>query len=180
MTDHAPPHPLEIARIGAGAPIDKIKLHKERRSRPHFVVMCCVMCKALLIASVIMVCIGILGCDSGNTSQSTPSQRDSLGRQVPAWVHDDADLLVYRCGQPDRVLDTSEDDPRPLISSRILTYRKAHLKIAYLPSDSADQPPPYHWKLMGVIDTRNNTAVRASDLHNTLQRRLPCMLNNPK
>ena len=141
--------------------------------------MCCVMCKALLIASVIMVCIGILGCDSGNTSQSTPSQTDSLGRQVPAWVHDDADLLVYRCGQPDRVLDTSEDDPRPLIPSRILTYRKAHLKIAYVPSDPADQPPPYHWKLMGLIDTRANHAIEASELRSTLEKRLPCMLKNP-
>jgi hypothetical protein len=134
----------------------------------------------LLIGCFATLCwIGASGCDS--TPTPTPSAHtDSQGREVPAWVTNDAELLVYRCGPPDKVLDTSEDDPRPPIPSRILTYRKAHLKIAYIPTGQMGEPPLYHWKLMGLIDTRTNTAVRADELQSTLQRRLPCMLSDPK
>jgi hypothetical protein len=135
----------------------------------------------LLTCSVFgLGCLVLTGCDSTPSQPAPSTSGDSLGRQVPAWVTNDADLLLYRCGQPDKVLDTSEDDPRPLIPSRILTYRKAHLKIAYVPSDPADQPPPYHWKLMGLIDPRTNHAIDASELRSTLEKRLPCMLKNPQ
>lgn len=127
-----------------------------------------------------MGCICLCACNSGPVPQNASTQTDSLGRAVPASVHNDADLLVYRCGQPDKVLDTSDDNPRPPIPSRILTYRKAHLKIAYLPSEPIGQPPPYHWKVIGMIDTRTNHAIEASKMQTTLEKRLPCALRNPQ
>lgn len=121
----------------------------------------------------------LAGCDSAPQAGGS-AHTDSLGRQVPAWVHNDADLAVYRCGQPDAVLDTSYDDPRPPIPSRLVTYRKARLKFAYVPTDPIGNPPPYHWKMMGVIDTRTNRAIGADNLEAVLHARLPCMLSNPK
>ena len=175
-----PPHPLAAIQKGAGALVGKIGVHKRSPPRPDFVVWCRVMLRLAFVGLVVIGSIGLAGCDSGPVTENAPTHTDSLGRAVPTWVHNDADLLVYRCGQPDRILDTSEDDPRPLIPTRILTYRKAHLKIAYVPSDSVDQAPPYHWKLMGLIDTRTNHAIDASELRSTLEKRLPCMLRNPQ
>ena len=121
-----------------------------------------------------------VGCDSNPTPAASPAHTDSQGRPMPASVTNDSELLIYRCGTPDTVLDTSEDNPRPPIPSRLLTYRKARLKLVYIPSDPIDKPPPYHWKFMGVIDTRTNNAVTPDQLQSTLQHRLPCMLTNPK
>lgn len=135
------------------------------------------MGKLLVGLFIVFVCLGMNGCDS---TPAPANATDSLGRNVPESVTNDAELLVYRCGKPDKVLDTSEDDPRPPIPSRILTYRKAHLRFAYIPEGEFDKPPPYHWKLMGVIDTHTNTAVTPDELKNTLQSRLPCLLANPK
>jgi hypothetical protein len=136
------------------------------------------MPKATYCTFVVIVCITIAGC--GPTQPTSSGVTDSSGKSVPAWVQDDSDLLLYRCGKPDAVLDTSQDDPRPPIPSRLLTYSKAHLRIAYVPREGMEVPPPYHWKIMGVIDLRNNHAVKADDLNATLQKRLPCMLKNPE
>jgi hypothetical protein len=125
------------------------------------------------------VFLGIVGCDSTPTPLATSGHTDSIGRQVPSWVKNDADLLVYRCGQPDTEIDTSLDNPRPPIPSRLLTYRKAHLRFLYVPHDGVDQPPPYHWKFMGIVDTRNHKGIGPDDMQSTLQRQLPCMLKNP-
>jgi hypothetical protein len=113
-------------------------------------------------------------------AQTLSQNSDSLEQAVPATLTNDAELLVNRCGNPDKVLDTSYDDPRPPIPTRLLTYRKAHLKIAFMPDAPMGAPPPYHWKLFGLIDTRSNKAVSASDLQNALQQRLPCLLENQK
>lgn len=135
------------------------------------------MARMTLGLFVVIICMALSGCEP---TSSAPAHNDSQGQPQPASVTNDAELLVYRCGTPDVILDTSYDNPRPPIPSRILTYRKAHLKIAYLPDAPMGDPPPYHWKILGVIDTRNNKAISASDLQSTLQQRLPCMLSNPK
>lgn len=172
------PHPPRTrSDPGAGAVSDNPRVQNEIGSCPYFVVRYRIMGKLLVGLFIVFVCLGMNGCDS---APAPANASDSLGRSVPASVTNDAELLVYRCGKPDKVLDTSEDDPRPPIPSRIMTYQKAHLKIAYIPGGPFDQPPPYHWKIMGVIDTRTNTAVSADKLQSTLQSRLPCMLANPK
>lgn len=94
-----------------------------------------------------------------------------------ATLHDDAKWLIARCGRPDRDLDTGGFDPAPLVPARVLTYGKAHLKIAYVAGDPRGQDPPYHWKLMGLVDTRTNHAIDLSAFRSTLEERLHCMLN---
>ena len=85
--------------------------------------------KFIPVMSSLILWIGMLGCDSASVQSSPTAHGDSLGREIPPWVKNDADLLVFRCGEPDKVIDTSHDDPRPLIPSRLITYRKAHLRI---------------------------------------------------
>jgi len=100
---------------------------------------------------------------------------DSLGRQVPGWVTNDAELLFYRCGQPDRDESSANEKPRPLIPTRWLEYKRAHLKFAYIPASvKMGDPPPYKWDLIGVIDTSTNTAVSAERFSDILRKRLPC------
>jgi hypothetical protein len=137
------------------------------------------MMKFLICNVLVLASLGIGGCESTPTPPSPSAHADSLGRGVPSWVNNDADLLLYRCGASDIVLDTSNDDPRPLIPSRLVTYRKAHLKFFYVPHDPVNQPPPYHWKLMGMSDTRTNKVIAPNEMQSILQQRLPCMLKNP-
>jgi hypothetical protein len=136
------------------------------------------MLKSLIFLCLPLVCLGVSGCDDSTPTQTqaASSHADSLGRGVPSSVTNDAELLVYRCGEPDQVLDTSYDDPRPLIVSRIVTYKKAHLRIMYVPHDPVDQPPPYHWKLMGFVDTRTKKGIDPDEWQYVLQQRLPCLL----
>jgi hypothetical protein len=138
------------------------------------------MKRLVMALAMALVCIADIGCDSGSASPARIEQTDAFGRTLPALLSNDPNILVNRCGKPDEILDTSFDDPRPPIPSRILTYRRAHLRIAYVSADPIGQPPPYHWKLIGIVDTRTNRAVHSNDFVSTFKRQLPCMLANPK
>ena len=95
-------------------------------------------------------------------------------------ARNDAELLIYRCGKPDKDDSTENDRPRPPIPTRLITYKKAHLMFAYYPGGEAtiDDPPPYQWKLLGIKDTHTNAALKPEDMKPTLSGRLPCALGN--
>src|SRR4051812_807369 len=105
-----------------------------------------------LLAAVIGVplLIGIFVNSTRDTKPAEPTNQDSLGRPLPASVRNDAELLLYRCGKPDKDDSTENDTPRPPIPSRIIEYRKAKLRLAYVPGGDANvgDPPPYKWKLL--------------------------------
>jgi hypothetical protein len=67
---------------------------------------------------------------------------------------DDAELLILRCGQPTKDNSTAYDDPRPPIPSRTVEYDKQKLRFLFIPGGDAKvgDPPPYHWKFVGVTD----------------------------
>lgn len=98
---------------------------------------------------------------------------------APAITFVGADDLLARCGRPDRDFDTGGFEPAPIIPERVLTYRKAHLKIAYIADDPRGLDPPYHyrWTLMGLVDTQTNRVIELSAFRSTLQTRLHCTLN---
>jgi hypothetical protein len=132
---------------------------------------CKLLCSsALLVAGTIFMTVG---CDGG-----TPAHTDSAGNPIPATVTNDAQLLVSRCGKPDKDDSTEYDKPRPLIPARLITYKKAHLMFAYIPgADSRlGDPPPYAWKLMGITDTRTKKAIALAQIQGALTKRLPCAL----
>ena len=127
-----------------------------------------------------VVCIVAGGCDSSHTSPTESASSDSQNHAVPASVTNDAELMIYRCGKPDVDDETTFDDPRPPIPTRMLTYRKAHLRIAYFANAPLGDPPPYKWKVVGMVDTRNDKAISKALMESTLQQRLPCSLNKAK
>ncbi|HLJ78748.1 MAG TPA: hypothetical protein VKT75_15110 [Acidobacteriaceae bacterium] len=111
--------------------------------------------------------------DNGSNSSLQPPSAP------PVSLHDDANWLVARCGRPSRDVDTGGFEPAPIVPERVLTYGKAHLKIAYVAADPRGQDPPYHyhWTLMGLVDTRTNHAFDVSEIQSTLKARLPCVLS---
>jgi DNA-directed RNA polymerase subunit RPC12/RpoP len=137
---------------------------------------------------VILVVVGVLSKIVGNSGstpstgatreQPAPVNTDSRGNAVPALVTNDAELLLYRCGKPDKDDSTEYDNPRPPIPSRIITYKNSHLKFAYIPGGDTklNDPPPYDWKLLGILDTQTNKPIDAAALETTLQKRLKCSL----
>ena len=74
---------------------------------------------------------------------------------------DQAAALIRRCGPPNQDISTANNDPRPPIPFRILDYRNAHLKFAFVPGDGAriGDPPPYIWALSGILDTTTNQRI---------------------
>ena len=132
---------------------------------------CKLLCSfALLMAGAIVMTVG---CDGG-----TSAHTDSAGNPIPATVTNDAELLVSRCGKPDKDDSTEYDKPRPLIPARLITYKKAHLMFAYIPGGGSrlGNPPPYAWKLMGITEIRTKKAIAPAQIQDALTTRLPCAL----
>ena len=137
--------------------------------------------KMLALLFILPIIVAFMMAFGGvNTGGDTAEHTDSVGRTVPASITNDADLLVYRCGKPNKDDSTAYDNPRPPIPTRLITYSKAHLMFAYFPGGEVKlgDPPPYSWKLLGIKDTRTNSPIKAGQLKSTLSRRLPCALGN--
>lgn len=63
---------------------------------------------------------------------------------------DDVGTLIARCGTPDADVSSADEVPRPLVVTRILTYRTPHLKAVYVPDRNG--PPPYaSWRLVMLV-----------------------------
>jgi hypothetical protein len=74
---------------------------------------------------------------------------------------DEAQALIDRCGPPDQDMSTANNDPRPPIPFRVLDYKNAHLRFAFVPGAGAKigDPPPYIWALSGILDTTDNQRI---------------------
>lgn len=126
----------------------------------------------LLLGLIAALAVILMVNGSCNT---TPSKVTYNSTPAPT---NDAELLLSRCGTPDIDDSTQYDSPRPPIPTRLITYRKARLRFAYVPGGGAKigDPPPYQWRLMGIVDTRTNTALSAANLKPVLSGRLPCAM----
>jgi hypothetical protein len=71
-----------------------------------------------------------------------------------AGPRDDYELIVSRFGSPDADDSTDHDTPRPPIPSRLITYKKEHVRFIFIPSGKLGDAPPYLWKLVGPSDPR--------------------------
>ncbi len=134
-----------------------------------------------VIIGVLFLCGAIASFFDRGTKKAENSEgvhTDSIGRSVPENVTNDAELLLYRCGKPDKDDSTENDNPRPPIPSRIIEYRKPKLRFAYAPGVDTrlGDPPPYKWKMLGIVDLRTNKAVSAAQLESVLSKRLPCSI----
>lgn len=136
----------------------------------------CIGTTFIIIGVVFLIGVIADQLSTRKAGDTAPSNSDSIGRPVPGNVTNDAELLLYRCGKPDRDESTENDVPRPPIPSRIIEYRKSKLRIAYVPGGNTrvGDPPPYKWKLLGIVDMRTNKAVSAAQLEAVISKRLPC------
>src|SRR5262249_2873529 len=66
----------------------------------------------------------------------------------------DAELILTRCGPPDSDKSTENEQPRPMIPTRLIEYRRQGVKLVFAPGRDfyLSAPPPYHWHLLGVRD----------------------------
>jgi len=126
---------------------------------------------AFLLCLIIGICLVI-------ASVGPSPNTEPLATATSAPALNDAELLISRCGKPNRDDSTENDNPRPPIVTRIIEYRKAHLKYAFVPGGGSKvgDPPPYKWKSIGVVDTRTNKAIPAAQLRDVLSKQLLCAL----
>ncbi len=83
----------------------------------------------------------------------------------PCVPHDDASQLICKYGKPDIDDSTAYDKPRPPIVTRMMTYKKEHVRAAYVPDGvTMGDPPPYKkWKLFGFQDPKSNAVLSADE-----------------
>ncbi|HEV2388559.1 MAG TPA: hypothetical protein VGS20_15040 [Candidatus Acidoferrales bacterium] len=86
---------------------------------------------------------------------------------------DQAQILIERCGPPDRDVSTADNDPPPPIPFRVLEYQDRHLQFGFVPGGGAKigDPPPYRWALSGILDTATNQPITKD----SAARRMSCL-----
>jgi hypothetical protein len=114
---------------------------------------------ATVIALGFLALLAIIG------SETKPSGSSST-------IANDADLIISRCGKPDVDDSSAYDNPRPPIPIRFVEYKAQRVRFSFLPGGGTrpSDPPPYHWKLLGLQDTVTDQPLDAS----LATRRMPC------
>lgn len=112
------------------------------------------------ILAFIIVLVASLSTTHESASQTQATSRSD--GQVEA--------LISRCGMPSKDESSENENPRPIIMTRILDYRKANVRFIFFPDSAPDSPPPYRWKLSLMSDLKGK-GLTAKDV----RRRLPCM-----
>jgi hypothetical protein len=82
----------------------------------------------------------------------------SVGSKDFPIVHPNEITAKY--GKPDRIQSTEYDKPRPPFVTRMLEYKKEHVRFTFLPTAPIGSPPPYKsWYLIGTQDLRDNPVI---------------------
>jgi hypothetical protein len=109
----------------------------------------------------------------------------SLGVRIkefnpPQMVNNDADLLVFRCGTPDRDEIAGGALGGQQINARMIEYAAGHLRFVYVPKtqEPNGSSSAYDWKYKSLVDTASNVTVNARQLVPLVRSRLPCALGN--
>ena len=80
--------------------------------------------------------------------------------------------IVAKYGKPDRIKSTENDNPRPPFVTRMLEYKKEHVRFSFLPTAPIGSPPPYEsWYLLGTQDPRDNSVISAEEAAQRMQNR---------
>lgn len=93
----------------------------------------------------------------------------ALSRDYPI-VHPNE--IVAKYGKPDRTQSTEYDKPRPPFVTRMLEYKKEHVRFTFLPTAPIGSPPPFKsWYLLGTQDPRDNSVIAAEEAARRMQSR---------
>lgn len=129
------------------------------------------MIKMLSVLLVLMP----FGCASGPHVLQGSAHTEPVAHATAATISNDPQTLIHSCGRPDNSNDSVFIQPAGGgITSRSLTYNKAHLKVTYI---SSGQGTPEQWDFSSLVDTETNRALDTGDLQNILQKRLPCAVH---
>jgi len=92
-----------------------------------------------------------------NSPPSTPRALDLAGAQK----NDSIDILIRRFGQPDADESSANEQPRPPIVTRILTYNQERVRAVYHANVGFGTPLPksFDWRLIGFTDPEKNVAL---------------------
>lgn len=94
----------------------------------------------------------------------------TFGRDFPTIDPTD---IVAKYGKPDKIKSTEHDKPRPPIVTRMLEYRKEHVRFVLFADAPMGSPPLYDsWKLMGTQDPRDNSVISDKEAAQRLQSRV--------
>lgn len=81
--------------------------------------------------------------------------------------------IIAKYGKPDRTRSTEYDNPRPPFVTRMLEYKKEHVRFTFLPTATIGSPPPYKsWYLLGTQDPRDNSVIAAEEAARRMQSRV--------
>jgi len=94
-------------------------------------------------------------------SSSTAKQEK---QQPAADDRDDLTHFVARYGEPDEDRTSAYDNPRPLIPSRILTYKSERVRALYVPKNAEGNPKSWLWKLAGFTDPVAEVAITPEEV----------------
>jgi hypothetical protein len=145
------------AKVGFSEQYNKSKYGKQKMKT------LCIVAAALLGLSILLGVVGSLA--PSNSTATAPTTAAGFA----------ADLLIARCGHPSLDDSTAYDNPRPPIVSRIIEYKAKKLRFLFIQQGAVGDPPPYQWKLMGVVDmtARDKSKARVVSAEEAAAR-MPC------
>lgn len=131
------------------------------------------------VTALIIVVLLIIAFNKSTENIQGDSNSPSASTEAPAQsiYTDDADRLIARCAKPSLDDSTAYGKPRPPIPSRWIEYNQQKLRFMFIPGAGAklEDPPPYHWKLIGITDMTARDPSQATVVmpHEAVER-MPC------
>jgi hypothetical protein len=126
---------------------------------------------------VLVICVVLVSVFKPRTLTNEQTNRSVVESAPGVGATNDAEILISRCGQPSKDDSTDYDNPRPPIPTRIVEYKNQRLRFMFIPGGGAQlgDPPPYHWKLVGVTDMTAKDPSKARVVSaSEAVRRMPC------
>ncbi|MBB5610392.1 MULTISPECIES: hypothetical protein [unclassified Janthinobacterium] len=102
----------------------------------------------------------------------------ALSLTIPALAADGLPILqpdevIAKYGKPDSVRSSEYEKPRPPLVTKMLEYKKEHVRVTLLAGGKVGNPPPYKsWHLIGYQDPRDNSVITKEEAEKRLLGRL--------
>lgn len=90
--------------------------------------------------------------------------------QERSGPEDDFAKFIRELGRPDEVDSTENDSPRPPLVTKWIVYRKAKVRITFLPDAPVGSPPPYRrWKVMALQDSETLEPLTSEEVQRRIR-----------
>lgn len=136
----------------------------------------CVAAGCAVMLALMGACwlVGLFTTPVGTPRSATTGSQPGAAPTAPLAFPTDLAQIVAKYGAADSDDSTQFDKPRPLIVTRILEYKKEHVRLAFVPDVPSGQiPPPYKkWKLVGCIDTLKEVKIPEAEAAKRLESRM--------